>query len=244
MTPPGPTRGNTATVVSVRPTRRQRPDAARFLPAGGIDALTRSKHHDDMGSTDPRGRPEEEPWRELFGLGSPSEILPRLLDGDRLELWPRCAEHVMHRCQLMDVERLYYRAVARIAHAGPTYRGRPELSVFLRERIEVSLNELMREDQEEERRGAPMAEGESARFRFLNEVLGMELPVTRGGVVRFNVLDEEVRQTFFALVVEMRRFNRYLAEGHGPPEKIRGHLRTAFEAIGASYDEWRARGGE
>lgn len=213
--------------------------------ARGIDALEHPKHHGNMGHTDLPGSPDRhEPWRELFGQGSASEILPRLIQGDRLELWPRCVERITTRCHLIDVERLYYRSVARIAHAGPKYRGRPAFDEFLKGRIDESLNELMREDQEEERRGTPPEPGDSARFRFLNEVLGMEMSVTRGAVVRFNVLDEEVRQTFFALVVEMKRFNRHLAEGNGPPDKVRAQLREAFEAIGASYDEWRTREGD
>jgi len=198
-----------------------------------------------MGRTDLPGRPErEEPWRELFGHGSSAEILPRLLKGDRLEIWPRCVERLKTRCHLIDVERLYYRSLARIAYAGPRYQGNPVLDEFLRGRIDASMDELMREDHEEERRRLPLTEADAARFRFLQEVLGMDWKVARGGVVRFNVLEEDVRQTFFSLVVEMKRFNRHLAEGNGPPEKVRSHLRTAFAAIGASYDDWRARGGE
>lgn len=213
--------------------------------ANGVDAPTEPEHDDDMGRTDSRGRPgDPEPWREWFGGGGAKEILPRLLDGDRLEIWPRCVERLMSRGLMVDQERLYFRAVARIAYAGVQYRGSPEIGEFLRARIDAAIDDLVREEAEADATGQPIDPESVAPYRFLTEVLGIEPGLSRSAAVRFNVLDEEVRHTFFALVVEMRKFHRYVAEGNGPPDKLRAQLRTAFEAIGTPYEGWKGPGGE
>lgn len=149
----------------------------------------------------------------------------------------------MAKCVIIDMERLYFRAVARVAHAAIRYRGTPPLAEFLRGRIDTAIDDLVREDAAADAEGLPLAREDQSRFRFLTQVLGVEPHLSRSAAVRFNVLDEEVRQTFFALVVEMRKFHRYVAEGNGPPERVRSHLRMAFEAIGVPFDEHRLKGG-
>lgn len=195
-----------------------------------------------MGAPELHGgpRPEgDEPWRVLFAGRSALEILRAIMKDDRLELWPRCADRLLERCYLVDMERLVARSAARVAYAGQTYDGVPEFTEFVRERIDHAMDELMREDREEERAGKPVVPGEDSRYRFVSEVLGMELGVTRRGVCHFNVLDERIRHAFFALVVQSKRLRRYVAEGYGPPERVRENLRIAFEQLGAPFqDRW------
>ncbi|MBL8858314.1 MAG: hypothetical protein JNL28_07425 [Planctomycetes bacterium] len=193
------------------------------------------------GQPEPKG---EEPWRALFEGRSSREILADLVDGDPLEISPRCAERLLTRCYLLDMERLYFRSVARVAYAGPSYRGAPEFTEFLRERIDASIDELLREDRAEERAGHPVLPGQDARYTFVSQVLGMEVGVTRRGVCHFNVLDERIRHAFFSLVVQAKRFRRYVAEGNGPPERVSDSLRIAFETLGAPYPKWLQHGDE
>ncbi len=200
-----------------------------------------------MGAPELHGGPIPEggePWRALFAGRNANEILKIVVTEDRLELWPRCADRLLERCYLVDMERLFARTAARIAYAGQTYNGVPEFRDFLQERIDYSIDELMREDREDERAGKPLLPGEDARFTFVSQVLGMELGVTRRGVCQFNVLDERMRHAFFALVVQTKRLRRYVAEGFGPPERIDEFLRVAFEQLGAPYDDWLRQGGE
>ena len=200
-----------------------------------------------MGAPELHGGPKpegDEPWRALFTGRNAHEILALVVKEDRLELWSRCADRLVERCHLVDMERLFARTAARVAYAGPTYVGVPEFQEFLRDRIDYSIDELMREDREDERVGKPIVPGEDARFAFVSQVLGMELGVTRRGVCQFNVLDERIRHAFFALVVQSKRLRRYIAEGHGPPERIDEHLRIAFEQLGAPYDDWLRQGEE
>ncbi len=178
----------------------------------------------------------------MFSGRSALEILRTIMKDDRLELWSRCADRLLERCYLVDMERLVARSAARIAYAGQTYEGVPEFTDFVRERIDYAMDELMREDREEERAGKPVVPGEDSRYRFVSEVLGMELGVTRRGVCQFNVLDERIRHSFFALVVQSKRLRRYVAEGFGPPERVREQLRIAFEQLGAPFhDRWTER---
>jgi hypothetical protein len=108
----------------------------------------------------------------------------------------------------------------------------------LRERIDASMDELMIEDREEERGRRPVAAEEDARYAFLSALLGMEIGLLRRGVCQFNVLDQRIRHAFFGLVVQSKRMNRYVAEGNGPPERVDEWLRTAFDQLGVSYDDW------
>lgn len=198
-----------------------------------------------MGAPELHGGPEpegHEPWRVLFAGKDAYEILRRIVKDDPLELWPRCAERLLERCYLVDMERLFARTAARIAYAGPAYDGAPAFGEFVRERIDYAMDELMREDREEERDGKPMVPGEDARYTFVSEVLGMELGITRRGVCLFNVLDQRIRHAFFGLVVQSKRLRRYVAEGNGPPERVDEDLRIAFEQLGAPYDRWLRHG--
>src|SRR5436853_180438 len=94
-------------------------------------------------------------WRELFAGSSPRELLARLWDGDRLELWPRCEERVHELAYLLPISRVFRRSIARVAYAGVTYRGSPPFDAFLRRRIELSVQELLNEDREQLRGHLP-----------------------------------------------------------------------------------------
>lgn len=231
---------------------RARPRAGMRAPnsppefPGLLDAPAKHLDHDsDMGSPELHGGPKpegEEPWRALFTGRNAKEILALVVNEDRLELWERCGDRLLERCHLVDMDRLFARSAARVAYAGQTYTGVPEFMEFLRDRIDYSMDELMREDREEEREGKPILPGQNASYAFVSEVLGMEIGVTRRGVCQFNVLDERIRHAFFALVVQSKRLRRYVAEGYGPPERVDERLRIAFETIGAPYDDWLRQG--
>lgn len=115
------------------------------------------------------------PGRDLFASGDPMKILARLHTDDPLELWPRCAEWISQQSVLMQPDRLYLRVVARLAYAGPAYRGKPPLNAWIAERMAVSLRELLSDDLQEERRELPIGLEEDPRYVFLSKTLGIEI---------------------------------------------------------------------
>jgi hypothetical protein len=103
-------------------------------------------------------------------------------------------------------------------------------------RIDDAIDDLVREDEEAEHRGIPPEEPFEERLLFVSEVTGLEPTQARRACLRFNSLPEETRVAFFHVVVEQVRFNRYVAEGHGPPAKLRDQLMAAFEALSMPLD--------
>jgi DNA-directed RNA polymerase specialized sigma24 family protein len=171
------------------------------------------------------------PGKDILGHGSPREILRRIGDGDPLEIIPRSIDYARELAVLIDARRLAIRAMARTAHAAPRYSGTPPLDEWLRKMIDISVNDLIREDREEERAGIPPSEPWDPRFAFVSETFGVEPGAARRASIAFNVLPSDVRRAFFAIAVDRKKLNRYVAEGNGPPEKVRAHVRRALEAI-------------
>lgn len=89
-----------------------------------------------------------DPLSDLLRLRSPREILRRLADGDPLEIEARVVEVLRESGWLVDPRRLTLRAMACTAYAAPDYRGKPELSRWLRNRIEDALQQMLEEEVE------------------------------------------------------------------------------------------------
>jgi hypothetical protein len=182
--------------------------------------------------------PSDESGNEPLQGTSPREILKKLLDGDPLEIEARCRERIETRAYLIDVTRLHLRAVARVARAAIGWKRDTSLGEFVMERIDYSAQELIQEDRQEELSGIPCADADDVRFVFLAETLGIPKALARRACVAFNYLPERVRCAYFAVLVQGKTVNRYVAEGHGPPERVKADiemaLRTISDAIGRS----------
>jgi hypothetical protein len=171
-------------------------------------------------------------------------VLSRLVDGDPLEIEARCLEELREQAFLLCVSRVHLRSVARIAHAAMRYRGEPALDVWLKERVEHSIKELLEEDREEERVGVPPSQPWDPRYAFVSEALGIEPTLARRACVAFNLLPHEVRCAYYAVVVDGKTIHRYVAEGHGPPDRARSHLKLALRTLGKAIGRsWPASEG-
>lgn len=180
----------------------------------------------------------DNPWpgHALLAHRSAKEVLARLIDGDPLEIEARCMARIEHQARFVDVRRLHLRAVARIAHAAPRYRGEPPLDRWIEERIDASMDDLVTEDSEEERSGLPPSQPWDPRYAFLAEALGIEPTLARRACIAFNDQSTEVRRTYFAVVVAKKTIHRYVAEGNGPPEKVKAELQRVLDAIRAAIE--------
>lgn len=180
-----------------------------------------------------RAGSEDYPGKTLLSGESSSAILRRIAEHDPLELQPRCAERLRERALLIWLPRLHMRALARTAYAARTYHGQPELTAWLAERIEVSLTDLLDEDVECARRGGLSAE-EEERYAFMSNALGVEPLLGCRAVVAFHALPYDVRRAFMAVVLEGKTIKRWVAEGHGPPDKVVQDLKHALRAVQAA----------
>jgi len=168
---------------------------------------------------------------EILRRRSPREILAALVDGDPLEIAPRVRQQIEDSALLVDPRRLLLRSLARIAHAAPRYSGTPPLTAWIEQRIVQSIDELLAEDRELVRDGTPVPSTSDTRYAYVSEILGLEPDQALRPCVAFNALPREVRSAWFAVAVAGKTVNRYVAEGHGPPENVRAHLKQALRTI-------------
>ncbi len=70
-------------------------------------------------------------WRVLLAGASPREVLARLTSGDPLALRGVVAARLSEQALLLDADRVWLRAVARVARFSTRYRGEPALERWL-----------------------------------------------------------------------------------------------------------------
>lgn len=168
---------------------------------------------------------------ELLRGRSARDVLKRLIQGDPLELGPRCRDRIEIEGLLLDPSRLHLRAVARVARAARTYHGESELNGWILGWIDVSIRELLEEDREEERAGVLTSRAQDPRYAFVAETLGIEAPLARRACIAFNRLPREVRSAYYAVLILGKTVNRYVAEGNGPPEMVKARIEVAVQAV-------------
>lgn len=172
---------------------------------------------------------------DLF-QGSPREILERLAEDDPLEIVARTQERIARRALLLDLERVAPKALAQVAYRARTFRDGAPLDPFLGVCIRRAIEDAVREDREEERRGSIPVAPYDRRYAHLVESLGLEPAQARRACVRFNDLPLAARRSYFALCVERRSLEEWMRESDAPRREVEEHLRRAFEALSVPFD--------
>jgi hypothetical protein len=170
------------------------------------------------------------------------EILRRILDGDPLELAQLCMRRLGDRAYLIDGDRLLLRAVARTAHAAPRWHGKPALDDWLLARVDAAMEDLVEEDAGAAYMGMPLDEQADGHYAFIALAFAVDTITALGMIASFNSLPEDARLTWHALAVEGKSLRRYVSEGHGPPEKVRDHMRRAAKALTTPGSLWDVPG--
>ncbi|HTF91147.1 MAG TPA: hypothetical protein VK843_22215 [Planctomycetota bacterium] len=178
-----------------QPQLRASPSAAVPEPSAGARGIDAQSPSRERGS---------EHWRSVLGGMSPREVLARLLQGDPLELRQVVAARLAQRAYLFDADRVHLRALAHCARYAVRYRGTPAIEIWLAEIVDQALIELLREDVEAEKRGAPVDSEELAALVDLARPLGLEPAAMRRVCLAHNLLREPERQAFHGLVIAGR----------------------------------------
>ena len=215
----------------------KRPKGSGSRPRGGRPGSRRGGSSGEPAGGGRADRKPSYPGSELLSGASPQEVLDRILEGDPLGVQERCGQRVQERALLIDLNRLFLRSLARIAHAAPDYAGNPSLAAWLSGRIDRSIEELVAEDYEEERRGIAPQEPWDPRYALVSEALGIDMVQARRVCIAFNDLPDEVRLACFAVLIEGKTINRYVAEGHGPPERVKELLQRGAQALSQARDD-------
>jgi len=128
------------------------------------------------------------------------DVLPRLVEGDPLELLPRCAAHLAREALLLDLSRLHARCLALVARRIEEVIAE-DSDEWLNDRVDEAANQLIHEEQFEERLGYPPPRSMDPRSSLLVGALGIEPALTRGVSVNFHHMAREDRRTFWRAVV-------------------------------------------
>lgn len=169
---------------------------------------------------------------EWLVADSPREVLHRLLDGDPLGIQDRCRTRLRQKAFFLNPERLFLRALARVSFAAVDYSGKPSLGRWLDGCVDLALEDLRSEQYEEEFHDLPPEESDDGAFyaQFAHRT-GIELPLARLACLALNNLPPETRLAFQAVGMEGKSVHRYVAEGHGPPDRVRQLLRHAALSV-------------
>ncbi len=176
---------------------------------------------------------------------SPRLLLRRLIPRDPWGLHERCRLGRRAAGAFVPLHRLTLRALARAAYDardgsdGSATRSR---GAWLDRCVERALRELLEEQWTEEDLGTPLDPLRDAPFYCLfSRATGVQLRRARPVCVSLNALPRATRRAFFAVRFLRKSRNRYVAEGHGPPERVARLLCEARRAVRRTLDE---RGGE
>lgn len=138
----------------------------------------------------------ETPLALLLSLGSPEQVLERIVPEDPLGVADCVACELRRLAYLLDAQRVTRRALARCAQAASAWRGSPPLAAWVRERVAEAIEDVRCAE-----RTRP-AEREPGAFEAIAPPLGLSAPPLRSACARFNRLTPLERQTFFGVLIE------------------------------------------
>ena len=159
------------------------------------------------------------------------KILAGLVRDDPLGIGPKTLERLERSGYLLDSERLMARVFGRVAHDADLYdETEEEFDGWLDERVDSSIQQLVRQDWEEERAGTP-PEPNDLRYQFLTERIGLDAGLCRRASIAINELDEPTRVAFTSVVVYGRTLDECTRAGLGTLDELRVRIRAATQAI-------------
>lgn len=175
------------------------------------------------------------PGRSILNRASPMDVLEGLFEGDPLSVHPGACRRVEERCLLLDQHKVSKRSFARVARAGPLYRGVPPLEEWLRARYDHSIREILDEDVEDELQGMPVDRKEP-RIQLLARNFGLEAGRARRACIRFNGLPLRVRTAFFEVNLRGRTAMDYGFSVDATYDQVLDDLENALRALSGPRD--------
>jgi len=160
----------------------------------------------------------------------PRDILPRLVEGDPLELLERCARHIASEALLLDLERLHARSLAIVARRSGEAT-EENIEEWLCDRVDDAANQLIHEELYEERLGFPPLREADPRSSFLMGALGIEPALTRGVSVSYHRKSRELRRTFWRAVVSGDSIEGIAEEAGSTRDDVLASLRNVIRSM-------------
>lgn len=184
------------------------------------------------------GGPEERDWLEIVSSGDAHAILERLARENPLDLAQRCTDRTRAKAVLLDAERVLLRAAARIAYHAHRYDASRSLDGWIAERIDQAIEDLLREDYEEDLESVPLDPNDERYLSFAT-ILRAPVQAVRRACVVFHALPLEERAAFWAMLIDFKPLDRYAAEARVPLRVALQRFEravTAFCTLGTARD--------
>ena len=177
-------------------------------------------------------------WVWAVARRDPDLCFRRLAEHDSIHLQAAVPPRLAARFLLLDAERVFVRACARIAYAA-SLTPVPDLArlgEWLLERVDEAADDCLRTDEELLERGVeledPLEHHAQYHWTFM-----VPIPGVLEASVRFNGLSEITRRSFFALLIDQHSVEDVLAMGLGPAEVLRDRVRAALNAAAGIASE-------
>jgi len=174
--------------------------------------------------------PERRYWPN-FLRGEPQEIHARMLENDPLRLRERCAVRLRERWLLIEPDRAFLRAAARVALSVALEDPPADLELWALERIDQALEQILEADRQAELAGDPLDE-EQRMFPLLTDGLLVDRERVRAVGLAFHALDELARRAFFELMIEGREVQEVLDSGPWDANQLHDRLTSALRVLG------------
>lgn len=191
---------------------------------GGRDPRGPEKRRQHRGRAGPR-RPDPPDVIELLVQGNPRRLLPVFVEGDPGGIRRRCIRRIEARSLIVQSDRLFLRAAARIASAMQEYRNEIlQVASWLDHWIDRSIDEILEEDRAACEKGEPS----TGAFAELAQQCDMPLEEVRRTVVSFHSLEEEARQSFYRRVLRDQPLEAYARQEETPLGQVAELARQAI----------------
>jgi len=203
---------------------------------GRRNEQARRAHHD----------PEGGAKALLLLVGTPEDVLERIVPGDPLGLARAVARELRGRAYLLDAGQVLRRTFARCARSATSWRGTPALEDWLLLRVREAIADVLREEERvarDSRRDPP-----NDALGWIARPLGLRGGPLRGACARFNALDVHLREAFFRVLLEGRPLEAFALEAQiavtEAGRRARRGLEIFREAVAAPEDGASAAGAE
>lgn len=171
-------------------------------------------------------------WPSFLRGGDSGEILGRIAESDPLRLREATARRLREVWVLLEPDRVFHRALAVVADAVPCEQPPQDMGLWVHQKIDLAIEQLVRKDHEAERSYPEIVDEEDKVFPLLTESFFLEPELVRAASVAFNALDPLPRRAFFELLMEGKQPTDCIEAGPWDEDGLYQAIHQALAAIG------------
>jgi hypothetical protein len=167
----------------------------------------------------------------LLGM-DPSDILPKITEGDPLGVHTLCMRRLRERALILDPTRALERALIEIAFDASMSGPEDVHSDFLQRAVDRALSWLLTFDAEAERESGGKPPRDTTPYHFVYDAFGATKDDARRATVAFHALPLRTRRAFFVLLVDAYPVEECLALGLWKEKELQMDIWVCMQALG------------